>query len=402
MSRLRFLFKFAWRNLGRHPFRTLIMSLGLGFGTGYIIFALNFSKSGSKEIIDDFLAQFTGDHQLVAPDFYPDLDKKKFDPQGVLREPQVHGIDRSRYVERISLPVFLSGPKKTQGTILTGLDADREHKLSKVRKALAQGSFLPGGAPNELVLGERLARRLGVGLGDDVVVMGQGLDGSSAVDLFRVVGLMNFGGGDMEDAVAFTSLGSARSFGVLPADGFHQLIRFAGQAQAPPAPPAGVVMVPWEEILPEVNGSIKFIDIFTWIVAVILVIVISLGMGNTLMITFLEREKEFYSLNVIGVRSSWIAWALAIEVFFLALIGIGAGVLLGNLVTAYFYHNPISLLLFTGGKPIMMGGMAIIPKVRLYAHHHYSWQAPLLVAGFLALSLVLPIYRVIQRSKRVN
>jgi len=48
MSRQRFLLKFSWRNLGRHPIRTVIMALGLAFGTAYIIFALNFSASASQ------------------------------------------------------------------------------------------------------------------------------------------------------------------------------------------------------------------------------------------------------------------------------------------------------------------------------------------------------------------
>lgn len=402
MMRFLFLAKFSWRNLGRHPLRTLIMALGLSLGTGYIIFALNFSASGSKEIVNDFLAQYTGDHQIVAPGYYPDHDKKKFDTQFILREESFRDFDLANYAKRITLPVFLSAPKKTQGTMLTGLIPSDELRLSKVKKALSQGRFLSDEGRNEILLGEKLARKIGVTLGSEIGVIGQGLDGSAAVDLFTVVGLMNFGGGDMEEYIAFTNLTSAQEFGVFPPGSFHQLISFASYGTPYPTPPAGSELVPWDVILPEINGSIRFIDIFTWIVAVIIVIVISLGMGNTLMITFLERQKEFLSLNVIGARSSWIALSLAIEVLLLGILGIGAGVLIGNLVTAYFNANPISLLLFTGGKPIMMGGMAIIPKVRLWHYHQYSWQAPLLVFSFLTLSLVLPLYRIIQRSRRAD
>jgi hypothetical protein len=86
----------------------------------------------------------------------------------------------------------------------------------------------------------------------------------------------------------------------------------------------------------------------------------------------------------------------------LGVLGIGSGIVIGNLVTSFFHVVPISLKLFTGGKDIMMGGMAIIPKVRLWHHHHYSWQAPLLVFFFLTLSLIFPIQRIIQRSRRAD
>ncbi|MBY0516410.1 MAG: ABC transporter permease [Bacteriovoracaceae bacterium] len=402
MNHHKFLIKFSWRNLGRHPLRTLIMALGLCFGTGYIIFALNFSASGSREIVSDFLAQYSGSHQIVAPDYYPDLDKKKFNPNYIINDEMVKNLDYKVYVKRITLPVFLSGPKKTLGTLLTGLEPDHELTLSKVNKALSQGHFIDKNGEFQILLGEKLARKLGLKLGDEVAIFGQALDGSVANEMFKLVGLMNFGGGEMEENLAFTDLQSSQRFAVIPEDHFHQYISFAQFGTAYPIAPEGTVLVPWDSILPEISGSIRFIDIFTWIVAVIIVVVISLGMGNTLMITFLERQKEFYSLNVIGARSSWVAISLAIEVALLGILGIGSGVILGNLVTLFFHHYPISLKLFTGGKAIMMGGMAIIPKVRLWHFHQYSWQAPLLVFVFMSLSLSLPIYRIIQRSKRAD
>jgi len=67
MTGLRFLIKYSWRNLFRHPMRTLVMVLGLAFGTGYIIFALNLAKSGSREVVADFLSQYFGHHQVVHP-----------------------------------------------------------------------------------------------------------------------------------------------------------------------------------------------------------------------------------------------------------------------------------------------------------------------------------------------
>ncbi len=402
MSSQRFLLKFSRRNLGRHPLRTVIMALGLAFGTGYIIFALNFSASGSKEIVSDFLAQYFGVHQIVAPKYYPDLDKKKFDFSYTISDRLVAHLPSAHYAKRITLPVFLSGPRKTLGTLLTGLSPTHELKLSRVNKALSQGRFISDDGINEILLGEKLARKLGVKLGEEVAIFGQAIDGSVANDLFTVVGLMNFGGGDMEENLAFTNIHSARTLAVIPPDHFHQYISFAPMGTPTPAALQGTEVVPWHSILPEIAGSINFIDIFTWIVAVIIVVVISLGMGNTLMITFLERQKEFYSLNVIGVRSNWIALSLAIEVVMLGVLGIGSGVILGNLVTTFFHYNPISLQLFTGGKPIMMGGMAIIPKVRLWHFHQYSWQAPLLVFFFLTLSLIFPIHRIIQRSRRAD
>ncbi len=127
-----------------------------------------------------------------------------------------------------------------------------------------------------------------------------------------------------------------------------------------------------------------------------------IGTGSDYKKIGVPGEKEFYALNIIGARSSWVAMGLLAEVFFLGVLGIGTGVLLGYAITGLFHVYPISLLLFTGGQPLLVGGVAIIPTVRLWFSHQYAWQVPLLVSFFLSLSLVWPLYRVVQRSRRAD
>lgn len=401
-ARTRFLIKFSWRNLGRNPWRTFIMMMGLAFGTGYIMFALNFAKSGSVEIINDFLEQYFGFHQIVHERYYPELDKKNFDPNWTISDASVSHLQGQLYLRRITLPVFLSGPNKTLGTLLTGVEVEKEKATSKIALSIKSGNYLATDTGKQIVLGNRMATKLGLKLGDEVGIIGQALDGSVANDLFTVVGLASYGGGDMEDTVAIVGIQDLRAMASIPADRFHQYVSFEPNRPELPATVGDTKAISWKLILPEIAGSIEFIDRFTWIVSAILVLVICMGLANTLMITFLEREKEFNALNIIGARSQWVMWTLIVEVVFLGTLGIASGVAFGYFITWVFHHYPISLLLFTGGKAIMMGGIPIIPKVRLFPNHQYAWQVPIMVSTFLALALVWPLYRVIQRSRRVD
>jgi ABC-type lipoprotein release transport system permease subunit len=151
--------------------------------------------------------------------------------------------------------------------------------------------------------------------------------------------------------------------------------------------------------LPEIGVSMKFIDNFTWIVSVIIVVVVSLGLSNTLMITFFEREQEFTTLNIIGARTRWITASLMVEVFVMGTISVLIGSLFGYLATTFFNHYPINIELFTGGKPIIMGGMTIAPLIRIYSVTKYYWQVPLMIYFFLILTMIYPLIRVIRRSK---
>jgi putative ABC transport system permease protein len=399
MKGLRFLLKFSYRNLWRAPKRTFIMLLSLSIGCGFIIWDLNFANSGSREVMKEFLTQYAGQYHITHPEFYDENNKKEFNNYKTMTDEQVS--DKSlfeRSTRRVIAPVFVSGEKKTLGVLLTGLEVEKENKLSTLKNAVTVGKFLNPAGDKEIILGKKLAQRINVEVGDEVAIIGQALDGSVANDLMIVVGMLDFGGGDLEESLAFTQIASAQELMSMASDQFHQRVSFDMENEVLPVLP-GLAVTNWTEILPEIGVSVRFIDNFTWVVSFIIVLVISLGLSNTLMITFFEREQEFQSLNIIGAKTSWITLALMLEVFMLGTVAIFMGAILGHIFTTLCYYFPINIQLFTGGKPIIMGGMIIQPLVKIYPVMSYYWQVPLMIYFFLGSTMIYPLIRVIQRSK---
>ncbi len=394
-----FLLKFGYRNLWRAPKRTMIMILSLSLASGFIIWDLNFANSGSKEVMKEFLSQYAGRYQLTHPDYYEVANSKLFNNYKVISDEQV--TDKSLFAtstRRVTAPVFLSGDKKTLGVLMTGIEVESELRLARLRDAITKGDFLSPNGNKEIILGKRLAERLDVRIGGEVAVIGQALDGSVANDLYQVRGFLDFGGGDLEDTLAFTQISSARELLVMGPGQYHQLVQFDMSNEVLPNIP-GLKAWSWKELIPEISVSVSFVDNFTWIVSVIIVLVISLGLANTLVITFFEREKEFDALNVLGAKASWVAWSLLIEVTILGIFSMILGCLIGHAATTLCSHYPINLEMFTNGKAIIMGGMTIKPLVRFYPIAQYYWQVPLMMFFFLALSMIYPMIRVMKRRK---
>jgi putative ABC transport system permease protein len=399
MKGLGFLIKYSYRNLWRSPKRTFIMLLSLALGTGFIIWDLNFANSGSREVMNEFLKQYAGQYHITHKDYYEQKNFKEFDNYKTLTDEQIS--DKSLFAEstrRVTAPVFVSGEKKTLGVLLTGLEVEKERRLTSLADVVNVGRFLDSIGNKEIILGKKLAQRIDVKVGDEVAVIGQALDGSIANDLMKVVGLLDFGGGDLEESLAFTQFNSAQEFMSMSSDQYHQRVNFNMLSDTLPTIP-GLAVTNWTEILPEISVSVKFIDRFTWIISVIIVLVISLGLSNTLMITFFEREQEFQSLNIIGAKTSWITLSLMLEVFMMGTVAILIGIVLGHLATSLCYYYPINIQAFTGGKPIIMGGMLIKPLVRIYPVSEYYWQIPLMIYFFLSTTMIYPLIRVIRRSK---
>lgn len=399
MRKLAFIIKFSYRNLFRAPKRTFIMLMSLAIGTGFIIWDLNFANSGSKEVMKEFLAQYAGQYHITHTDYYNKENKKEFNNYKVISDDQISDKSLIEFsTRRVTAPVFISGEKKTLGVLLTGLETEKEIKLSTLERAVTIGRFLDPSASREIILGKKLAQRIEVRIGDEVAVIGQAIDGSVANDLMKVVGLIDFGGGDLEESLAFTQIQSARELLAMNPDDYHQRVNFNMTDDSLPVL-QGVAVTNWSEILPEIGVSVRFIDNFTWVVSFIIVLVISLGLSNSLMITFFEREQEFQSLNIIGAKASWITVALMIEVFLLGSVAIIIGAIIGHAATTYCYYFPVNIQLFTGGKPIIMGGMIIQPLVRLYPVMDYYWQVPLMIYFFLGITMIYPLIRVVRRSK---
>lgn len=394
-----YLIKFSYRNLFRVPKRTLIMILSLSFGCGFIIWDLNFANSGSKEIMKDFLAQYAGNYHITHPDYYRPNNKKEFNPYRTMSDDDLS--DKSLInlsTRRAVAPVFVSGEKKTLGVLLTGIEVEKERKLSTLYKALKEGEFLHPAGSREIILGKKFAQRIEAKIGDEVALVGQALDGSVANDLYKVVGLLDFGGGDLEESLAFTQLASAQEFLSLPPERFHQRVSFDMETTELPKL-KNLATTSWFDLIPEIGFSVQFIDNITWFACIVIVMVVSLGLSNTLMITFFEREQEFNCLNIIGAKTKWITISLMIEVFIMGTAAILLGIFFGFLATTYFHYHPINIELFTGGKPIIMGGMTIVPLVKIYAQSQYYWQVPLMIYFFLSLTMIYPLIRVIRRSK---
>lgn len=399
MRSVMFLLKFSYRNLWRAPKRTMIMIASLSLATGFIIWDLNFANSGSKEVMKEFLSQYAGRYQLTHPDYYKVANSRLFNNYKIMTDESVtEKTVFDKAVRRVTAPVYFSGEKKTLGVLMTGIEVNKELGLNHLEDAIRGGRFLLPDGSREVILGKRLAERLEVKIGGEVAIIGQALDGSVANDLYQVVGFLDFGGGDLEDTLAFTQINSARELLVMDGNSYHQLVSFDMSTEDVPQI-QGLGVWTWRDILPEIGVSTRFVDNFTWIVSVIMVIVISLGLANTLVITFFEREKEFDALNVLGAKASWVAWSLLFEVIILGVIAMLIGMLVGHAATTFFSHYPINLEIFTGGKAIIMGGMTIKPLVRFYPVAQYYWQVPLMMFFFLGLSMIYPLIRVIKRSK---
>ncbi|HEY4582693.1 MAG TPA: lipoprotein-releasing ABC transporter permease subunit [Lysobacter sp.] len=193
----------AKRRNGFISFISLASILGIALGVAALITTLAVMSGFQREIRDRMLqmvahATVSGYGEPVAD--WPDAVRK------ALADKRVAGA--APYVEAQAL---LSGPRN-QPAIVRGILPDRERDVSVIASKMVQGRLddLKPGSFN-IVLGRELAAWLGVGVGDDVVMMtpearATPVGAMPRMKRFRVSGIFEAGYNEYDRGMAFTGM----------------------------------------------------------------------------------------------------------------------------------------------------------------------------------------------------
>jgi lipoprotein-releasing system permease protein len=142
---------------------------------------------------------------------YGDFFKKDFEhiKEILLKNTRIKEI--SPFI--ISQAILLT-PSRNTGAVIKGIE-ENEFKITNILKSLKYGSFDIGGS--KIVLGEELAKNLGVFIGDEVVLVSPKFDLIASGILpkmkkFKVSGIINTGYYEYDSSLAFIDINDARTF----------------------------------------------------------------------------------------------------------------------------------------------------------------------------------------------
>ncbi len=212
----------------------------------------------------------------------------------------------------------------------------------------------------EVIVGKGLAKLLKAKLNDEVVILSQGADGSIANDRYKLVGIVD-SGNEIDDRMAFyLPLWDAQELLVLEGrlheiaitiNDLNDVEELTAQLKEKLNDPA-LAVESWMEFARSFYMAMKADKEGMYIMLFIVVLVVAIGVLNTVLMSVLERRKEYGVLRAVGTRPGQIVKMVLLEVNILAVICILAGMAVGLLLN---YLGSIHG--FTLPEPITYGGM---------------------------------------------
>ncbi len=377
----------AWRNVGRNPRRTLIVGSAIAIGLGATIVAMAVNYGMIFEMVASAIRTEVGHVQVHGRgyDAKPGIEFRIEPDQGVTPELVADLPEVVAWAPRVRDEGLVSSPRASAGVRLVAIDPLREAEVSVIDESVTQGGFL-GDEPRRVLIGERLADRLQVGVDDKVVLSVQDVSGDLTGEAYRVAGLFRTPSRELDEGAVFLPIGEAQrllgigeaiSEVVIVSNDDRQLEALAARLQERLG--AELEVQTWEELRPMLVSMIKIFDEMGWIMYAAIFIAMAFGIANVLLMSLCERIREIGIVLSLGMPPARLVASLMVESLILTLVGVAFGLVVG-LLGVWALSDGIDLSAWADGLDAYGMSPVIVPVVR-----SSDLAQPLAIAVFTAI-----------------
>lgn len=274
--------------------------------------------------------------------------------------------------------------ERMQGVVVRGIDPKTEGSVTDLAKNMTVGLLAnlesAGRKAPGIIIGEDLARKLGVSVGD-IITLVNPLGEETSIGIvpkmrkFQVVGLFDAGMYDYNTGFVYIALPEAQKFFDMPSrvsgiqvrvDEIYQADKIASAIQSAVGYP--YYTRNWMEMNKNFFSALLLEKIGMSLLLVVIIIVASFNIIGTLTMIVMEKSREIAILKSMGASSSSI-----MKIFMFAGLTIGA---MGTMLGAIIGSGAVALLIKTD--------LITLPKDVYQVSH-----LPLSISGFDVLFIAL-------------
>ncbi len=345
--------KLAWRNLWRNTRRTLLTVLAIAFAIALTVFARGVAFGTYQQSINYNVMLSLGHIQIHGDGYW--------DKQILRNSFEVDQIDTAWIAglpnvtvaaPKLAMEALVAiGEENSSGARIEGVDPVREHGVSIIPTSIVAGRWLEPSDSVGIVIGSVLAKNIEASVGDTLVYFTQGYYGTTSAGLHPVVGVFRTGSQQIDAAMAYLPVhqfqkeldaeGRLTALAVVVDD--YRAVPRTLQTLSERYSGDDFEVMDYAELLPDIMSSIAF-DKASGVVFIIIIIVIaSFSILETILMSVMERFHEFGVMRAIGMRRRMLVGLIMTEAFLIACIGSIVGNAIGYAANAYLRAFPFTV-----------------------------------------------------------
>ena len=338
--------KIALRNIRRNTKRSILSATAITVATMAIVFMFALINGMILDMQWNITSYITGEIRLHNREY----DKNEMVNPVFLNirnaEEKIEKInslpDTTIAVPRIPFYAVVYKNDKSFNIKGVGLDFEKEREFQDLEKYIKKGS-IPGRGSSGIVIGYKLAEKMGLGIGDKFTVLTTTVYRGSNAMTFEVAGIASFGIGGLNGSTFYASLPRVQK--LLKSDNAvtEILVKVADKTNLKST--VGEISAILKQMGDDSTNvkaytsldttlSLMSIAQFAYdIIALIFFILASTVIVNTTMMVIFERMKEIGTISAMGMTGGQIQRLFFLEAFFIGILGALAGVIIGIGIT---------------------------------------------------------------------
>lgn len=395
----------AWRNLWRNPTRTLVLIGAIALGVWAALFMTGFATGMIKSYISNAIDQVVSHIQIHHPDYAEDQDVKF-----MLENPDQEAAKIAEREEVKAVTVrtlatgMISSAKGARGIRVKGIDPAQESVLTGLDQRIVDGGYLEGKRKNEILISRAIAEKLKVKVRSKLVLNMQDLQGEITPAAFRVVGIFHTGNKPFDEGHVFVARKDLNRLLTLTSDGAvdpaslgHEIAMLLEDTKNLLTVQSAITQPGWrvenyKEISPDLELYESQMEFVSTIYLSIIMLALTFGIINTMLMAVLERIRELGMLMGIGMNKMKVFLMIMLEAVFLGAVAAPIGLGLGILTIYFLGQHGLDLSMYSDS--LEMYGMS--PVVYFNVPAKVYWQIPVFVACTAILAALYPAYKAIK------
>jgi putative ABC transport system permease protein len=388
------LFKIAWRNIWRNKLRSLvvIISIVLGIWSGIFVSAFSFGLNDQRKVsmIENQISHIQVHHPKWNEE--PKVNYLLDDSDALAEWAFKRGLEKVGF--RLKANGMAATAHFSGGVQIIGINYQSENTLTGLGSRIDSGAYFTDVSyRNEILIGEALAEKLEVKPGSRVILSFSDGDQNLVSASFKVKGLYHDVSSQIEMMQVYVRASDLQKLLGLSNGEFHEMallleddsqVEELGNELATAFPKS--LVETWKELAPELAYADEIMTTSLYFVIGIIMLALSFGIINTMLMAVLERRKELGMLMSVGMSKSRVFAMIILETLFLALLGGPLGILAGHFSILASQEHGLNLAMFGDGLSSYGIGTIIYPSLP----ESFYWGTASIVFIMTLLSALYP------------
>jgi ABC-type lipoprotein release transport system permease subunit len=338
---MKILFLIGWRNLWRHKKRSLVIITSIAIGIFSIIVDMSIMNGLGNQLIENNIKTALGHIAIHRKGFHDDMKLKyNFSPSEKIISAIKKEKDIVAYAPRIKVVGMINSSESSQTAVITGIDPDMEKNVSNLYQytSKAKGSrFLDKSNDKSILISQFTASKLGLGVGDKLVLMLQNNKNELTGVAMTVAGMYQTPLEPFDKYFVFMNINKLREISgigeniseIVIAMKERNRIGAVKEKLTNTINDGSLEILSWMDMAPYLVSTVLVYDGIIMICLFVLFIVVIFSVANVLLMAIMERFHEIGVMKSIGTKPSLISLMIIFEAVNLGIVGLGFGTFVG-------------------------------------------------------------------------